>query len=320
MQIIDDIIDISKIEINQMSLNIQEVNIYDSMHEVVEVNENKIDTLNKNIVIEFSVEEEIKELLLKTDKIRFKQILQNLIGNAVKYTTAGKIETGYSLKKEEKRTVAEFFVKDTGRGIPKDEQKMIFDRFSQAGNVSFQEGTGLGLSITKGLLQLLGGKIWLESELGKGSSFYFTLPIANEQNQQLAKKKLTATNAVQPELAGKKVIIAEDDENSYLYITEILKTADVKFRRVTNGRELLIMLEKEIPDLVLLDINMPVMNGYEAMKIIQETYPELPVVAQTAYAMENERKKCFEYGCCGYIAKPFKMKELFEIIKMALSK
>ncbi len=121
-------------------------------------------------------------------------------------------------------------------------------------------------------------------------------------------------------LTGKKILIAEDDENSWYYLSEIFKPAGVKLKRATNGRELLRMIETEIPVLVLLDINMPVMNGFEAMKIIQKTYPDLPVIAQTAYAMEIERNKCFEYGCCGYISKPFKKKELFDTIQLAFNK
>jgi signal transduction histidine kinase len=318
-RIIDDIIDISKIELNQMKLHIQTVNIFDSVNEVIEIEKTKVRSLKKNIEIEFSVEEELKNLAIETDEMRFKQILENLIGNAVKYTETGKIETTYAIQETGGKKVAEFVVKDTGRGIPENEQEIIFERFAQADNVSFQEGTGLGLSITKGLLQLLGGEIWLKSELGKGSTFYFSLPLETTDNKIIPTQKKSVSKNYQPiTLRGKTVFIAEDDEKSYYYLTELLKPAGLKIKRATNGKELLAMLNTEVPDLVLLDIYMPEMNGFEALEVIQKSWPELPVIAQTAYAMENERNKCFELGCRGYISKPFKKEKLFATIHQVL--
>lgn len=318
-RIIDDIIDISKIELNQMKLYIQTVNVFDSVNEVIEIEKTKVRSLKKNIEIEFSVEDELKNLAIETDEMRFKQILENLIGNAVKYTETGKIETTYAIMETHGKKVAEFVVKDTGRGIPENEQEIIFERFAQADNVSFQEGTGLGLSITKGLLQLLGGEIWLKSELGKGSTFYFSLPLETTGNKITPAQKSSVSKNYQPiTLSGKTVFIAEDDEKSYYYLTELLKPAGLKIKRATNGKELLAMLNTEVPDLVLLDIYMPEMNGFEALEVIQKSWPELPVIAQTAYAMENERNKCFALGCRGYISKPFKKEKLFATIHQAL--
>jgi signal transduction histidine kinase len=176
VKIIDDIIDISKIELNQMRINISPVHVYSCLKELAEIHQNKIDSLKKEIKIELQVPEKLKDLIIETDEMRFKQIVNNLAGNAIKYTNSGKITVSYDLKSDSEETVAEFCIKDTGRGIPKESFDFIFNRFSQANNVEFQEGTGLGLSIVKGLLDLLGGKIRLHSELNKGSEFCFTLP------------------------------------------------------------------------------------------------------------------------------------------------
>lgn len=317
-RIIEDIIDISKIELNQISFDIGPVQIYDVMQEIVETQENKIKSLKKDIRIDFQVDKKIENLVIETDVTRFKQILNNLIGNAVKYTDSGKIETGYILKKEDDSHVVDFFIKDTGRGIPEEAHELIFDRFSQAENVGFQEGTGLGLSITKGLLEMLGGKIRFTSELNRGSNFYFTLPLPMDSESILPSRKKETKIFDQPQFNDKTFFIAEDDNNSFYYVSEILQPTGARLRKATTGKELIQLLAEEIPDLILLDINMPEMNGLEAMKIIHKIYPRLPVLAQTAYAMENERNKCFEYGCCGYIAKPFRKEELLNAIQQAL--
>uniref|UniRef100_UPI00356AF605 response regulator n=1 Tax=Mariniphaga sp. TaxID=1954475 RepID=UPI00356AF605 len=317
IRIIDDIIDISKIELNQMSIDIQPIRIYSGLKNIVEIHRNKINSLEKNIQIHIEVDSEWKDLILDTDEVRFKQILNNLIGNAVKYTDSGTITVGYTIKKTGNNPVAEFFVKDTGHGIPKESFNLIFERFSQADNVNFKEGAGLGLSITKGLLDLLGGKIWLKSEAGKGSIFYFHLPY-NKNEGELISQKPKAGKGKKPDFSDKLIYIAEDDSYSYYYLTEILSASAIQIKRAENGKELLQLIGEKIPDLVLLDIRMPVMSGLEALAEIKKSHPNLPVIAQTAYAMPEERKKCLESGCDNYVSKPINKKMLMEIIESYL--
>jgi CheY-like chemotaxis protein len=313
LRIIDDIIDISKIELNQMSIDIQPMHVYPGLVEIVNIMQNKIDSLKKQIKIELQVAPELQDLVIETDEIRFRQIVNNLAGNAVKYTDSGTILIGYTLKKDNGNTVAEFFVKDTGRGIPKESFEKIFNRFTQADNVDFKEGTGLGLSITKGLLDLLGGKIGLQSELDKGSEFWFTLP-CNTKIDLPVNEHQGRNNVKVHDYSGKIIYIAEDDEVSFYYLREILKRTKITIRHALNGKELLGLIHLQKPDLVLLDINMPEMNGFEAIQEIRKIYPHLPVIAQTAYAMTREQDKCMAHGCNGYLAKPIKPEVLLRLL------
>lgn len=314
IRIIDDIIDISRIEMNQMMITIQPLHIYTGLNEMVEIHRNKISSLGKNIEIHLQVNPDWKDLILHTDKVRFKQIVNNLIGNAVKYTGSGAITVGYTVKNSGSNPVAEFFVKDTGPGIPKEAYNLIFERFSQADNVNFQEGAGLGLSITKGLLDLLGGKIWLHSKPGKGSEFYFTLPFKEKEAEPVSNKPKNGGKKI-GNFSDKLIYIAEDDSTSFIYLAEILSASAIQIKRAQNGKELLQLVGEKVPDLILLDIRMPVMSGLEALAEIKKSHPSLPVIAQTAYAMADERKKCLDSGCDDYISKPVNKKMLLEMIE-----
>nr|WP_319511520.1 ATP-binding protein [uncultured Draconibacterium sp.] len=316
IRIIDDIIDISKIESNQMKIDLSLVDIKTTIFDLVEVSRAKVFTTNKSIRLEVDRMDELKPIRLRTDQVRFKQILTNLLDNAIKYAERGTVSLGYKIVDDGSKV--EFFVRDEGPGIPPEEQKKIFDRFSQASNIEFNKGTGLGLSIVKGLLDLLGGEIWLESEFEKGSTFYFTLPIDDDIEEPEMPQRVKA-DLQSPLFHGKRVFIAEDDNNSFLLLERIVRLAGVQAKRANNGIELLEMLEEEIPDLILLDINMPEMNGLDALEKLREKHPELPVIVQTAYAMPEERKKCFALGCNDYIAKPIKRNALIDLLKIYLA-
>ncbi|MBN1984950.1 MAG: response regulator, partial [Prolixibacteraceae bacterium] len=317
LRIIDDIIDISKIEMNQMSIHLQPVQIGPALDEIVAIHRNKIESLGKNIHIQLQADSAWKDLVLETDMVRFEQIVNNLIGNAVKYSGSGTITVGYTVKNTENNPVAEFFVKDTGPGIPKESFDLIFERFSQADNVNFKEGAGLGLSITKGLLDLLGGKIWLKSEAGKGSEFYFTLPYKEKAAGLIANHSKTG-NGKNYHFSDKLIYIAEDDTSSFHYFSAILSASAIQIKRAENGKELLRLMDEKTPDLILLDIRMPVMSGLEALAEIRKLHPTLPVIAQTAYAMPEERQKCLDAGCDDYISKPINPKTLLEMIESYL--
>ena len=317
LRIIDDIIDISKIEMNQMNIHLQPVQIWPALNEIVAIHRNKIESLGKNMHIQLQADKAWKDLILETDMVRFEQIVNNLIGNAVKYSGSGTITVGYTVKNTVNNPVAEFFVKDTGPGIPRESFDLIFERFSQANKVNFKEGAGLGLSITRGLLDLLGGKIWLKSEAGKGSEFYFTLPY-KEKAAGLIANHSKSGHGKNYHFSDKLIYIAEDDASSFYYLTEILSASAIQIKHAENGKELLQLMDEKTPHLILLDIRMPVMSGLEALSEIKKSHPTLPVIAQTAHAMPEERQKCLNAGCDDYISKPINPKTLLEMIESYL--
>jgi signal transduction histidine kinase/CheY-like chemotaxis protein len=317
--IINDIIDISKIEINQMHFSIGQVPLYFCLLEIAEIFRDKIAFQKKNIQLKIEVDKKLQGLVLETDEIRFRQIAGNLMGNAVKYTDSGTISIGYTLKKENEGSFVEFFVQDTGRGIPKKDFNLIFERFVQGGNVGYNEGTGLGLSITKGLLSLLGGRIWFHSKLNKGSTFYFTLPYSEIKNVPVIQSEKLREPASY-DYSGKLIYIAEDDDFSFYLLEEILTPTKISIKHAKNGKELMQLIGEKIPDLILLDIRMPEMDGLEALAKIRELYPDLSVIVQSANARREEWQNYLDHGCNDYISKPIDEQMLFKIIDPWLKK
>ena len=212
-----------------------------------------------------------------------------------------------------------FWVKDTGIGIPKEKQNFIFDIFRQVDDSHTRkyDGTGIGLAVSKSFTELLGGKMWVESEEGKGSIFYFTLP---ELNTEVHKQSVNLDIKTENKFSGKTVLVAEDDLSSYSLLKVLLKRMDIKTIHANNGEEAIELSEKH-PEIsmILMDVKMPGMNGYEATKKIKKIRPELIIVAQTAYALYGDNEKAKEAGCDDYISKPIRKQKLFELIKMHLS-
>ncbi len=248
------------------------------------------------------------------DKNKVHSILTNLVKNAIKFTEKGTIEFGCDQEDSHLR----FFVKDTGRGIKKERHGAIFDRFVQE-EVGFSrgyEGSGLGLSISNAYVQALGGKIWVESEPGKGSCFYFTIPVIQAGHQTTP--SIGAQMALEME-EGKtrvlKILIVEDDDVSYLFLDVIFKTKKHKYARATNGMEA-VEFCKNNPDtdLVIMDIKMPVMDGYQATRKIREFNTGVYIIAQTAFAMPSDELNSKEAGCNAFISKPVRVEKLFELI------
>jgi CheY-like chemotaxis protein len=208
----------------------------------------------------------------------------------------------------------EFSVADTGIGIEKEFHKKIFERFYQVQSTvsRIYEGTGLGLSISKAYIERMGGKIWLESEPGKGSTFYFTIPFekAYSTSESALNKKLSESRLFS---SKKTILIAEDTESNFKLIKYFLSDSNIEILRAVNGKEAVEKcLSGRLIDLVLMDIKMPVMNGYTAIKLIRETIPSIPIIAQTAYA--DDLEKAIESGCSGYISKPFDKKGLLRVL------
>jgi len=300
LSIVTDILTISSLETKQEKTNIQKVEINTIIIELLSVF--KLQANNQNISIYSKKELTDEQSIIYTDKTKIVQILSNLISNALKFTHKGSIEFGYNLIDTELR----FFVKDNGIGIKHELHGKIFERFRQADLSTSKNygGTGLGLSISKGFVELLGGKIWVISEEEKGSTFYFTIPYnpVNEINKTITLAKNTETN--------RTVLIAEDEEYNFLFIEELLSDLNLNLIHATNGQIAVDICKSNLKiDLILMDIKMPEMDGHEAAKRIKEFRPELPIIAQSAYALEHERAK-YEGVFDNYITKPLNEKDL----------
>jgi CheY-like chemotaxis protein len=251
----------------------------------------------------------LNELGIYTDPFRLKQILINLLSNAVKFTEEGEIVLGL----EEHPGGVYFYVKDSGIGIREEKQRVIFQRFMQGHETKTRlyGGTGLGLAISKNLTEILGGEIGVESKTGEGATFWFILPRNEVPLKYEAALKTPSNNLRLWE--DKKILIAEDDQSNYYFLFEALKETGVQIVWAKDGEETMdLFREHEDLDLILMDINMPVINGYECTRRIKNKRPDLPVIAQTAYAMSGEREISREAGCDDYLSKPIKVSELLE--------
>ncbi len=315
LNIINDIVDVSKIEAGLMDINVKESNI----NEQIEYSYTffKPEAEAKGIKLSFNNPLPAKEATIKTDYGKVYAILTNLIKNAIKYTEEGSIELGYNLRMDTAPGELEFYVKDTGIGIAKDKQEAIFDRFIQADitNEMAHQGAGLGLAITKAYVEMLGGEIWVESEESKGSTFYFTLPYNTELPAETIDRQI--------ELSGKnddvkklKILITEDDEVSEILLDETIKMFAKEILKARTGSEAVeVCRDNSDIDLVLMDIRMPEMDGYEATQQIREFNKEVIIIAQTAYGQTGDREKSIESGCNDYLAKPINENELQVMIQ-----
>jgi CheY-like chemotaxis protein len=251
--------------------------------------------------------------------VRLRQILSNLINNALKFTTSGFVEFGYVIPNN--ATII-FYVQDTGIGIAREKQAVIFERFRQVDDTTTRKygGTGLGLAISKKLVELMGGKIWVESETGKGSTFFFSLPLIIPNSSETVIGK-TPNKHLSENFKDETILIAEDEDLNFLFLQEVLSFTHAKIIRAHNGQAA-IDLVKENPNItvVLMDIQMPLLNGYVATQEITKIKPGLPIIVQTAYAMAEDRAKGFRAGCCDYISKPIKPEELIDVLKKHIAK
>lgn len=311
LNIINDLIDISKIESGQMGIVNNNVNINEQIEYLFTFFRPEAES--KGLVLSYKNALPSNKAIIKCDKEKFIAILTNLIKNAIKYTQQGSIELGYSRKDK----FIEFFVKDTGMGIPKNRHKAVFDRFVQADSslASEFEGAGLGLSITKGYVEMLGGEIWLKSRKVAGSIFYFTLPYNTEETTL----DIPMSNSISEEklesLKKLTILVAEDDAMANSYLAIILKDISKVIFYAKNGKEA-VELCKQNPDidLILMDVKMPLMDGYEATQIIRTFNKEVLIVAQTAYALAGDANNAIANGCNDYLAKPISKKDVYTLL------
>jgi PAS domain S-box-containing protein len=304
VSIVTDILTISSLETRQEKLNIDKVCINNIIVDLLSIFKPQAQTQNISLYAKQQLSDKQSEI--HTDKTKITQILSNLLSNALKFTHHGFVEFGYNLKENE----LEFYVKDSGIGISPEFHLKIFERFRQA-NQSINKlygGTGLGLAISKAFAELLGGKIWVESELEKGSIFYFTVPYGPVD------KGNTSIKVTKQNDNFKTVLVAEDDEYNFLFIEEMLIGMDLKLIHTKDGKET-VEIFKANPniDMILMDIKMPIMTGDQAAKIIKEISPDFPIIAQSAYGLEHEQAK-YSGIFDDYITKPISENDFKQII------
>lgn len=323
LNIVEDIFEITLIETGELKIIKENVKLLDMLNDVNEVVliEQK-NTGKENVDLKFKILPKAENIIIETDSSKFKQILINLLKNAFKFTHQGYVECGCSIIHDGKNPMLKFYVKDTGIGIPKKKKELIFEMFRQVEETHSRRygGAGIGLAIAKKLTEHLGGKIWLDSGKHKGSIFYFTIPYITGSNNNITDKaEALIETGIRNKHKVKTVLIVEDDNQSSNFLHVILEKLVPNCVWALDGEEA-VRLCKENDDigLVLMDLNMPVMNGYEATRRIKETRPSLPIIAQTAYAIEGDREKAIEVGCDDYITKPIKKAKLLAMIEKYL--
>ena len=313
LNLINDIIDLSKIEANQLRINYSNCKLNELMDELFNFYISEKNELDKNNIQLFvSKELDNQDFFIYSDSNRIRQVFYNLLNNALKFTNEGKIEFGYKIQQQE----IIFFVKDTGIGLTKFEQDIIFERFRQTDDASTRKygGSGLGLSISKGIVENLKGKIWVESEQNIGSSFFFTIPFHSIKNGIENGIKLKDKNKCF-NWQTKTILIVEDVKVSFDLLTKFMAETKVNILHATDGDiAVKLCIENNLIDLVLMDIQLPTIDGLEATCIIKKSKPNLPIIAQTANAMADDRRTIIEAGCDDYIAKPINKSELLDKI------
>ncbi len=329
---INDIVDISKIESGQMKVLFSEVNINEQIEFIYDFF--SPESIQKGLHLSFKTGLPADDANLITDKEKVLAVLTNLVKNAIKYSDHGSIEFGYHLKPASGNTRGkggnldyggemEFYVKDTGIGIPFNRQQAIFERFIQADIADTRafQGAGLGLSISKAYVEMLGGKIWLQSEENIGSVFYFTIPfysVAEERKEAVI--EIPAVRGISPG-ANLKILIVEDDETSEMLISYTVNpfARDVVKVR-TGGASIEACRKNPDIDLVIMDIKMPGMDGLEATRQIRKFNKNVIIIAQTAYGLLGDKEKAIEAGCSDYISKPVDLGELRGLIRKYFNK
>lgn len=317
LTLINDIVDVAKIEVGQIKLNFETVNLNQVLYDLRDYYQKHLKEKADQVTLKIDPSLQDNEAFIRTDKTRLNQILSNLLNNAVKFTHKGYIELCYEVMDNKKIM---FCVKDTGIGIPKDKKHLVFERFRQIedemADGKFYGGTGLGLNIVKNLVEILGGEIWFNSVTDKnnenkqsGTTFYFTLPW-HQTNEQVTEETDKEIDTRQ-DWSDKTILIVEDEPANMAYLKAALNSTNAKILTAITGKECLEVM-KSNPNIsaILMDIKMQEMDGYQTIKKIRETNKEIPVIAQTAYALTGDQKKILKAGFNAYLSKPIDKKEL----------
>lgn len=308
LQLVNDILDMSKIEAGTLEFIYTDVDVNKVMNELEGVFRLRLEEADSPVKIDFNPQ--LPVCCIYTEKNRLSQVLSNFLSNALKYTTEGSITLGYELRDKGMY----FYVTDTGTGIPSEKIGKVFERFTKLD--AKRQGTGLGLSISQTIVRKLGGEIGVKSEVGKGSTFWFTLPvkpldfipIKAEEKTQGTIPSVTSNTA-----EDKTILIAEDmDDNYELYKVYLGKR--YKLIRAVNGEEAVSKFLEYNPDIILMDIGMPVADGYQATDAIRQLESNVPIIAVTAFACNEDKKKVMSRGFNGFLPKPLDRKELLEML------
>ena len=330
LELINDLLDFSRIESGELEIEKQEFSVGDMLAE--------IESIMRPTAIQKGIDFEILQCdlmgqTLKTDRIRLRQCLMNLISNAVKFTHKGHVYVNVSTEEFADGHIVCFDVEDTGIGIPADKLEMIFDSFTQADGAMNRKygGTGLGLAITKRLSELIGGDLSVKSEEGKGSVFSVRVPAGTQQagkdavwNKYKQIDELNDESILIPVekgsfMANGKILVAEDNPSNQKLMTILLQKMDLEVTVAEDGQKAIEKCESNTYDLILMDMQMPNVNGYEATRQLRSQDVQTPIIAVTANAMMGDEEKCLEAGCDGYISKPIDRMKLAEVINAHLS-
>lgn len=327
--LLNDILDLSRVEAGKINLEYIEFHLHNVAHSVVKGM--SVLALKKNLDTKLVVDKEVPQLV-EGDPVRLRQVLVNLMNNAIKFTHKGTITTEIKVASQDGEDVIILFsVVDEGIGIPQAKQEKIFDIFSQADDSTTRRfgGTGLGLAISKRLTEMMGGRIWVESEEGKGSTFHFTARLKLGKHSSLAsvnelEVEDTDAEALREKLKGLRVLLAEDNIVNQKIAVKLLEKQGWIIEAVDNGQDAVDKVLHEKFDVVLMDANMPILDGLEATKLIRDnerkTGKHIPIIALTARAMQDDKTRCINAGMDGYVAKPINRKELFLTIGTIINK
>ena len=315
--LVNEILDLSRVESGEIVVKTAPTDL------------NELCTSVKNIFkfrcpdsVKLDFEESTLSVVMNTDANRLTQVFSNLISNALKHTSVGKIAYGYKILNE--GTMIEFFVEDTGAGIKQEDIEHIFETYVSRDAETTKNGYGLGLPLCKIIVEKLGGKISVESEVGKGTIFRFSMPFHGTIGG-VDKNKTTTTSSMRTirisehngQQIKKKILVAEDEDSNYELVKIVLQKR-YRLIRAHNGIEAVTLNEEEHPDLILMDIRMPEMNGLDATRIIKEVSGDTPVVALSAYAFEENIREAKQAGCNEFMAKPFKVEDLIDMVRRYL--
>ena len=311
LETINNIIEVSKIEAGESQVTYENIKINNIMNYLYDFF--KIQTEKKNITLQTGNQISGKKGLIRTDKQKVEGMLSNLIKNAIKFTQKGSIEFGNYIE----NNFLVFYVKDTGIGIPEDKKEVIFERFGQA-DIKLtrdHEGSGIGLSIVQAYAENLGGKVWLSSELNKGSTFYFSIPYVPVLAEETDKSSTEKEPADDKTLGKQTILIAEDNQSSYKLLEALLSNEEITLIHSITGKETIQKLNQN-PEtsIILMDIKMPDMDGLEATKEIRKFNKTIPIIAQSAHALYGDKDKAIKSGCNDYITKPINKEDLLELI------
>lgn len=318
LTLINDVLDLAKMEAGEMRFESVEFDIRQLLDSITGMLHFRVN--EKRLSLECNIEDGVPTLV-KGDPTRLNQILINLLSNAIKFTEQGQIGIGVKvLDKKEQTVKLQFDISDTGIGIPKSKHKSIFGSFTQGESETTRKygGTGLGLSIVKKLIDLQGGTIKLESEVGKGSTFSIVIEMETANAAELNKVQDDKYTKNGQDLSGVSVLIVEDNELNQVLAIEFLNKAKAKSEVAKNGKEAVEMVKKGKFDIVLMDIQMPEMDGYQASRKLRSEGYEVPIIAMTAHAFQGEREKCLSAGMDDYLTKPIRFEKMVEIMAKAL--